>query len=206
VPRIRRPAVAVEISLKALELGALYRLVVTLFAGALDRPAKEQLAIAAVRGLMVRDDGDAAFPLALARLAPGHAIELRFAPEFPGLCVIPFPPGLGLPALLIGGLARDLPARHGPSPRNLKRKITMSHAHRKPHHVSHAVDAHGKVDHSAVASETRHAADLIDAGKLQLRNPSQSTLADGWERITFERKLADDLVDAPAPEGAKGHA
>jgi hypothetical protein len=73
----------------------------------------------------------------------------------------------------------------------------MSHAHRKPHHVKHAVDAHGKVNHAAVAAETRHAADLIDAGKIELRNPSQSDLPDGWQRITFERKLSTDLVDAP---------
>jgi hypothetical protein len=80
----------------------------------------------------------------------------------------------------------------------------MSHHHRKPHHVSHAVHADGKVNVSAVASETRHVADLLDAGKIQLRNPSESKLADGWDRITFERKLADDLVDAPHPEAAAG--
>jgi hypothetical protein len=76
----------------------------------------------------------------------------------------------------------------------------MSHAHRKPHHVNHAVGKDGQVNHTAAASETRHAADLIDAGKLKLRNPSQSMLADGWERITFERHLDPNLADAPAPE------
>jgi hypothetical protein len=78
----------------------------------------------------------------------------------------------------------------------------MSHAHRKPHHISHAVGAGGHVEHSAVAAEMRHVADLIDAGKVKLRNPTQSAPdAEGWETITFERKLADDLVDAGAEHG-----
>jgi hypothetical protein len=78
----------------------------------------------------------------------------------------------------------------------------MSHAHRKPHHVSHAIQADGQVNHTAAAAETRHAADLIDAGKLKLRNPSESRLADGWDRITFERKVDESLPDATAPEHA----
>jgi hypothetical protein len=79
----------------------------------------------------------------------------------------------------------------------------MSHAHRKPHHVSHAVQSDGQVNHTAAAAETRHAADLIDAGKLKLRNPSQSDLPDGWDRITFERHLDPSLEEASAPETQK---
>jgi hypothetical protein len=71
----------------------------------------------------------------------------------------------------------------------------MPHAHRKPHNVEHAQKADGSIDHGAVASEMRHVADLLDAGKIQLRNATESKLRDGWDRITFERKLATDLVD-----------
>jgi hypothetical protein len=88
----------------------------------------------------------------------------------------------------------------------------MSHAHRRPHHVTHAEHHDGSVDNKAVAAEMRHAADLIENGQIKLRNASESKLADGWDRITFERKLDPSLTtegaqttnkhNAPAP----GHA
>lgn len=80
----------------------------------------------------------------------------------------------------------------------------MTHAHRKPHHVAHAQNADGSVNHTAVAAEMRHVADLLDAGKIQLRNASESRLHDGWDRITFERKLDPSLVDAEQADQAHG--
>jgi hypothetical protein len=70
----------------------------------------------------------------------------------------------------------------------------MSHAHRRPHHVTHAEGPDGHVDNKAVAAEMRHAADLIENGQIKLRNASESRLADGWDRITFERKLDTSLT------------
>jgi hypothetical protein len=71
-------------------------------------------------------------------------------------------------------------------------RILMTH--RKPHNVSHAVGHDGKVDHKAVAAELRHVADLLDAGKIDLRNGSETPIGDGWDRVSFERKLDASLT------------
>ena len=69
----------------------------------------------------------------------------------------------------------------------------MSHE-RKPKEASHATAPDGKVDGKAVAAEMRHVADLLDAGKIELREMHQIPLHDGWDRLMFDRKLAHDLV------------
>lgn len=70
----------------------------------------------------------------------------------------------------------------------------MPHNHRKPHHAKAATDKSGKVDEKAVAAEMRHVADLLDAGLINLRNMDEVALADGWDRMTFDRKLHTSLT------------
>jgi hypothetical protein len=92
--RIDRPAVGPDLARKTLELLPLYRLIVAVLARALEGAPKEKAAIASVRDLMVRHRRDPALAQALARLAPGNSIELGFAAQLPGLCRVPFSPGL----------------------------------------------------------------------------------------------------------------
>lgn len=69
----------------------------------------------------------------------------------------------------------------------------MSHAHRRPHHAK-AATKDGQVDEKAVAAEMRHVADLLDAGLIKLRNMDEVALADGWDRMTFDRHLDKSLT------------
>ncbi len=86
----------------------------------------------------------------------------------------------------------------------------MSHAHRRPHHISHAIQAGGEVNHTAVAAEMRHVADLIDAGQIKLRNVTEAPLGDGWDRMQFDRKVdpalsTEGAVKAPMDQRAEKH-
>lgn len=78
----------------------------------------------------------------------------------------------------------------------------MSHAHRRPHHARAATSPGGQVDHNAVADEMEHVAKLLREGKIKLRNMDEVALADGWDRLTFDRKLDTSLTSEgalPAP-------
>lgn len=66
--------------------------------------------------------------------------------------------------------------------------LPMTVQHRKVKHISHAVGPDGQIDRKAVAAELRHVADLFENGLLELRNPSESPLPDGWDRLVVERK------------------
>ena len=67
-------------------------------------------------------------------------------------------------------------------------------SHRKPHNANHATASNGAIDRKAVAAEMRHVADLLDAGKIDLREMHQIELSDGWQRLMVDRKLGSDLV------------
>jgi len=64
--------------------------------------------------------------------------------------------------------------------------------HRNPKHTSTASTSTPEARH-ATAVELRHVADLVEAGKLELRNGNEVGLADGWDRVTFDRKLDPSL-------------
>lgn len=63
---------------------------------------------------------------------------------------------------------------------------------RKPYDASHA-DTSTPEARQATANELRHVADLVSSGLIEIRNSTETALADGWDRLTFDRKLHDSL-------------
>jgi hypothetical protein len=66
---------------------------------------------------------------------------------------------------------------------------------RKPLHVSHA-DTSTPEAAQATAAELHHVADLVNQGQLHIRGGKEGkTTKDGWQTISFERKMDPSLTD-----------
>lgn len=70
-------------------------------------------------------------------------------------------------------------------------------SHRKPKHPSHAGTSTPE-GAAATSAEIRHSADLVDAGKLHIKDGSGTVSEpdeDGYETVSFKRKLDPSLTD-----------
>lgn len=109
--RIDRPAVLVDFQRKAQEFFALFSGVMTFVAQALKLALEELLSVAAMGFDVICDRRGPGFSKPFAGLAVRDLFQLARAPVLPGLCEIPFPPGILVPAFFVGAIPG---ARPGP--------------------------------------------------------------------------------------------
>ena len=66
--------------------------------------------------------------------------------------------------------------------------------HRKPKPTSHA-DTSTPEGRKETAAELRYVADLVDAGKLDIRKGTDTPSDDeGWDDVSFQRRLHSSLT------------
>jgi hypothetical protein len=80
-------------------------------------------------------------------------------------------------------------------PSQTKGKIVM--LHKRPKNVAHAINVDtGEVDERKVADELENSViPLLRSGRLKLRNPTETKLDDGWDRLSFERQIVKSPGD-----------